>query len=48
MGGLISSKQVFNNIKPYNIDIERLSYTDDEIPKIKNITEEELWQILKT
>lgn len=35
-------------LNKYNIDIERLSYTDDEIPKIKNITEEELWQILKT
>ena len=32
----------------YNkIDIERLSYTDDEIPNIKNILEKDLWQQLK-
>lgn len=32
----------------YNrIDIERVSYTDDKIPNVKNITEKNLWQQLK-
>ena len=29
------------------IDIERVSYTDDKIPNVKNITEKNLWQQLK-